>query len=250
MKSLDSKLPTLLEISPTNCLCLDENTAVMHFLGKDLEEAYIMYEAHPIFYSDDLAFMGPKARRFYIPIINRYILAYKKNYEFLLSILTQLNIIAYVILLKNTKLILEDRESLIMIKNDIDLLLSMDIDVALKDVVDCMYDIEKSKKILKSISYVISLISGCNDVKLLEYFTGELMEVGDLVNYDKRKWRIIKIFFNNKENEYYVFLWSVFDSEVISIRYKDLWLKMSFDLILKNKPSKLDLKHFDELLTN
>ncbi len=58
-------LPTTEEINPTRGN-LDEQTAVRHFLGKNLTEAEALFREASIIYEEDLRFMGPAAFRFYV----------------------------------------------------------------------------------------------------------------------------------------------------------------------------------------
>lgn len=59
------KIPTLLDISPTNLLDLDEKLAYQHFFGKSLDEARSLFGQGAI-YVDDLGWMGEKAFNYYV----------------------------------------------------------------------------------------------------------------------------------------------------------------------------------------
>lgn len=59
--------PSLIEISPTNCLDLDEGSAVSHFLGKSKQEAGHLFAKNPLYYLNDLVWMGEIALAYYFP---------------------------------------------------------------------------------------------------------------------------------------------------------------------------------------
>lgn len=59
------EIPTLLDISPTNLLDLDERDAYRHFFGKSLVEAQELFDQSD-FYVNDLGWMGENAFEFYI----------------------------------------------------------------------------------------------------------------------------------------------------------------------------------------
>lgn len=67
------KLPSLNDISPTNCSDLDERSAVEHFLGKTHQDAYSMIQHGFTRYSKDFAYMGPSAFCWYVPVIQQYV---------------------------------------------------------------------------------------------------------------------------------------------------------------------------------
>lgn len=67
------KVPSLNDISPTNCLDLDERSAVEHFLGKTRQEVYAMIQNNFTHYSEDFAYMGSSAFCWYVPVIQQYI---------------------------------------------------------------------------------------------------------------------------------------------------------------------------------
>jgi len=68
-----SEIPTLLEISPSNGLDLDEKEAVAHFLGKDVLEAEALFRDNFVHYSNDLHWMGPVAFGYYFPAFASYL---------------------------------------------------------------------------------------------------------------------------------------------------------------------------------
>jgi hypothetical protein len=59
------KIPTLLDISPTNLLSLDERGAYRNFYGKSLSEARELFDESD-FYVNDLGWMGKVAFEFYV----------------------------------------------------------------------------------------------------------------------------------------------------------------------------------------
>jgi hypothetical protein len=59
------QIPSLIEISPTNLLNLDEKAAYEHFFGKSLAEARHLFD-QARFYVDDLGWMGPVAFDYYV----------------------------------------------------------------------------------------------------------------------------------------------------------------------------------------
>lgn len=70
---MEKSLPTLLDISPTNGLDLNEKEAVSHFFGKTLCEAVALFHENSIYYLDDLRSMGDKAFAFYLPAFCDYL---------------------------------------------------------------------------------------------------------------------------------------------------------------------------------
>ena len=66
-------VPTVLQISPTNCQSLDEREAVEHFLGLDVEAARKLFFENPLYYSGDLMWMGLPAFRYYFPSFADYL---------------------------------------------------------------------------------------------------------------------------------------------------------------------------------
>lgn len=65
--SAGSRLPTLLDISPTKLLDLDEKCAYEHFFGKTREEAREMFaERRGHVYLEDLGWMGARAFEYYV----------------------------------------------------------------------------------------------------------------------------------------------------------------------------------------
>lgn len=59
------QIPSLLEISPTNLLNLDEKAAYEHFFGKSSAEAKQLFDQSHI-YVDDLGWMGQAAFEYYV----------------------------------------------------------------------------------------------------------------------------------------------------------------------------------------
>lgn len=70
---MNLKLPTENEISVYGSL--DEQSAVRHFLGKDLEQAEAMFRDNFSVYQEDLMWMGPKAFCFYVDAAIAYLLS-------------------------------------------------------------------------------------------------------------------------------------------------------------------------------
>ncbi|MDF1839644.1 MAG: hypothetical protein P1V35_17390, partial [Planctomycetota bacterium] len=70
---MTSSLPTLLEISPTNGLDLDEKCAINHFLGKTRIEASELFMENALHYGEDLMWMGEKAFAYYLPALFPYV---------------------------------------------------------------------------------------------------------------------------------------------------------------------------------
>ena len=67
------KLPTEKQISIYGSL--DEQSAVRHFLGKDIEQAEAMFCDNFLKYQEDLMWMGPKAFCFYVDAAIAYLLS-------------------------------------------------------------------------------------------------------------------------------------------------------------------------------
>lgn len=65
-------LPSILDISPTNRLDLDENCAVENFYGKNIDEAYEMISKNFMAYIDDFMSMGFLAFEYYSNALLRY----------------------------------------------------------------------------------------------------------------------------------------------------------------------------------
>lgn len=59
------QIPSLIEISPTKLLDLDERVAYEHFFGKSLPEAKLLFD-QANFYVDDLGWMGSAAFNYYV----------------------------------------------------------------------------------------------------------------------------------------------------------------------------------------
>lgn len=53
---------------------LDARSAWAHFGGTTLEQAHAKFAEAPEVYQEDFMFMGPRAFRFYFPVIERYLL--------------------------------------------------------------------------------------------------------------------------------------------------------------------------------
>jgi len=62
--------------------CLDAQSAWKHFGGLDLDSAYRKFCENPVFYQEDLMFMGPTAFRFYFPVVDRYLREIRNDDEF------------------------------------------------------------------------------------------------------------------------------------------------------------------------
>jgi len=59
-------LPTLLDISPTNLMVLDERTAYEHFYGRTISEAVALFREKEEVSVDDLAWMGETGFNYYL----------------------------------------------------------------------------------------------------------------------------------------------------------------------------------------
>jgi hypothetical protein len=64
-------IPTFDEINVHNTL--DERSACEHFLGKNLEEAELLFHQNSAYYQEDLMWMGPKAFCYYVESVIRYL---------------------------------------------------------------------------------------------------------------------------------------------------------------------------------
>jgi hypothetical protein len=64
-------IPAADEINVYNTL--DERSACEHFLGKNLEEAELLFRENSPYYQEDLMWMGPAAFRYYVEAAIRYI---------------------------------------------------------------------------------------------------------------------------------------------------------------------------------
>jgi len=64
-------IPTPNEINVYDSL--DERSACEHFLGKNIDEAELLFRENSIFYQEDLMWMGPVAFRYYVEAAIRYI---------------------------------------------------------------------------------------------------------------------------------------------------------------------------------
>jgi hypothetical protein len=67
-----ARVPTEEEINVFDSL--DERVAVKHFLGKNLEQATLLFQENFFYYQEDLMWMGPIAFRFYVRAAIRYLL--------------------------------------------------------------------------------------------------------------------------------------------------------------------------------
>ena len=75
--NVGTHLPTAEEINVFDSL--DEQDAVKHFLGKDLEQAEALFHENFLCYQEDLMWMGPKAFAFYVTAAIRYLLSAKSD---------------------------------------------------------------------------------------------------------------------------------------------------------------------------
>ena len=66
-------MPTLLDISPTGGVDLDEKCAMEHFLGKTQEQASALFFENSIYFIDDLRWMGGRAFVYYLPSVIPYL---------------------------------------------------------------------------------------------------------------------------------------------------------------------------------
>ncbi len=64
-------LPSREDINVFNSL--DEEVACRHFLGKDLDAAEALFRENSAYFEEDLLWMGPKAFRFYVEALIRYL---------------------------------------------------------------------------------------------------------------------------------------------------------------------------------
>lgn len=67
------ELPDIKDISQSNCLNLDERTAVEHFLGKTISEAERLFAESSLNYGEDLVYMSETAFKFYFKALENYI---------------------------------------------------------------------------------------------------------------------------------------------------------------------------------
>lgn len=67
-------LPTEKDFDPWNG-CLDAQHAWKQFGGLELEQAYEKFCENPLNYQEDFMFMGPKAFKFYFPVVVCYLQA-------------------------------------------------------------------------------------------------------------------------------------------------------------------------------
>ena len=75
------ELPTEKDFDPWNG-CLDAQHAWKQFGGLDLEQAYQKFCENPLNYQEDFMFMGPKAFRFYFPVVDRFLRREREPWEF------------------------------------------------------------------------------------------------------------------------------------------------------------------------
>ena len=68
-------LPSKADISPTSGVDLDEIAALEHFYGKNQSDATKLFFEDPLYYEEDLKWMGSKAFVFYFPSIEPYLLS-------------------------------------------------------------------------------------------------------------------------------------------------------------------------------
>ena len=61
------------DISPTNGLDLDERTALVHFFGKNQEDAATLFQEDFGYYAEDLTHMGNKAFFYYLGSVKSYL---------------------------------------------------------------------------------------------------------------------------------------------------------------------------------
>ncbi|MFO0908717.1 MAG: hypothetical protein U0794_10215 [Isosphaeraceae bacterium] len=76
---MTTRLPTAAEINVFDSL--DERSALRHFLGKDLDQAYELLRENFLYYQEDLFWMGPIALRFYVPAAIRYLLSDEADHD-------------------------------------------------------------------------------------------------------------------------------------------------------------------------
>lgn len=67
--SAPRRLPSVLDISPSNGMDLDERTALKHFHGLTQEQATALLRENPLHYLEDFFYMGPVAFAFYVPAV-------------------------------------------------------------------------------------------------------------------------------------------------------------------------------------
>jgi len=80
-ESRATALPTKKDFDPGNG-CLDAQHAWKQFGGLDLEQAYTKFCENAQFYQEDFMFMGPKAFRFYFPVVDRFLRREREPWEF------------------------------------------------------------------------------------------------------------------------------------------------------------------------
>ncbi|MBI5801350.1 MAG: hypothetical protein HZA92_11605 [Verrucomicrobia bacterium] len=74
-------LPTEKDFDPWNG-CLDAQHAWKQFGGLDLEQAHEKLCENPLNYQEDFMFMGPKAFKFYFPVVDRFLRREREPWEF------------------------------------------------------------------------------------------------------------------------------------------------------------------------
>ncbi len=69
---LRAGVPTARDISPTDGVDLDEQYALKHFLGRDVEGALELLREDFLCYHEDLMFMGRRGFEYYLPALLSY----------------------------------------------------------------------------------------------------------------------------------------------------------------------------------
>ncbi len=70
---MKGRIPTAKDISPTGGQDLDEQCALRHFLGQDVEGALVLLHEAFDTYQEDLLFMGRRAFVYYLPALLAYL---------------------------------------------------------------------------------------------------------------------------------------------------------------------------------
>ena len=83
---MSGNIPTFLDISPTNGLCLDEKAAARHFFGKSITDAAKMISENPIYYTEYFKYMGPVGFNYYLNALLIYLNSKNNSFDDILII--------------------------------------------------------------------------------------------------------------------------------------------------------------------
>ncbi len=72
-RNSQSRVPTARDISPSEGVDLDEQWALKHFLGRDVEGALELLRENFLCYEEDLLFMGRRGFEYYLPAVLLYL---------------------------------------------------------------------------------------------------------------------------------------------------------------------------------